>query len=88
MDAAMSRVTFQGENHTLPLNQSKLITYQNFFFLMGPPKEHRLHGHVVYDLFITFFLIVAFPTTDFLMESKFSQNFPLALLRIPHTLVQ
>ena len=32
MDAATSRVTFQGENHTLPLNQSKLITYQNFFF--------------------------------------------------------
>ena len=42
MDAATSQVTFQGENHTLPLNQSKLITYQNFF-LMGPPKERRLH---------------------------------------------
>ena len=88
MDAATSRVTFQGENHTLPLNQSKLIIYQNFFFQWGLQRNTDCMAMLCYDLFITFFLIVAFPTTDFLIESKFSQNFPLALLRIPHTLVQ
>ena len=87
MDAATSRVTFQGENHTLLLNQSKWITYQNFLE-WGLQKNTDCMAMLCYKLFITFFLIVAFPTTNFLMESKFSQNFPLALLRISHTLVQ
>ena len=57
--------------------EPKQINYLSEFFFNGASKGP-----------FTFFLIVAFPTTDFLMESKFSQNFPLALLRIPHTLVQ